>query len=53
MTPLDAEKDAEPCTACGHRATRVEDLDGVLVGWCDFDWQRWVVRPLRARRMAS
>lgn len=35
------------CCVCGHRTPRAQVFDlgrgPVVVGWCDFDWRRWVV----------
>lgn len=43
------------CCVCGHLTPRGQVLDGmaapvtnrpdrIVVGWCDLDWQRYVVR---------
>ena len=32
------------CAVCGHRVWRGVQIDGVVVGWCDLDWQRYIVR---------
>jgi len=48
----------EECCVCGHLTPRgvvygdlgdgeTGRLDRLLVGWCDTDWQRWVVRHRR------
>lgn len=47
-----------PCCVCGHLTPRGQVIDGlskprtgrpdrIVVGWCDLDWQRYVVRWAR------
>lgn len=49
------------CCVCGHQTTRGQVLDGtaaprtdrpdrIFVGWCDLDWQRYVIRWEREAR---
>ncbi|MHB8185889.1 MAG: hypothetical protein ACYDDU_07330 [Dermatophilaceae bacterium] len=40
------------CCVCGHLTPRGQVIhlgrdEPVIVGWCDFDWQRWAVQWAR------
>lgn len=34
----------KPCCVCGNPTHRGDEIVGVVVPWCDFDWRTYVVR---------